>query len=267
MRGGNERNDADAKREAGASARGGVWEVLSLPERCVPSDHARQSTAYAMAKAFFHERARDGKALVIVDLGCGDGNSVDFFRREVPGCQWIGVDIEGSPEVRSRRRDDAEFRTFDGVHIPLAGGEADLVFCNQAITHADRPVELLADVRRILKPGGELIGSMSYMEPIVTCSRTNFTPYGFHCELESAGLELHELRPGIDSITLILRRLLWKPWIFDRFYETESPLNRAIDWAGRWRKRSAREINARKLLFAGQYVFRSGVKVSIELAE
>jgi hypothetical protein len=37
--------------------------------------------------------------------------------------------------------------------------------------------------------------------------------------LEVAGLTLRELRPGIDAITLILRRLTGRTKWFDRYYE------------------------------------------------
>jgi len=129
---------------------------------------------------------------------------------------------------------------------------------NQAITHAAEPLELLRDVRRILKPIGQLIGSTSYLEPMMSYARTNFTPFGFASLLAAAGLELREIRPGIDALTLIIRRLLWKPWIFDRFFESESPLNRVIEMAGRLRKRSPRQINTRKAALRGQFVFRAG---------
>jgi SAM-dependent methyltransferase len=235
-----------------------VSEVLFLPDECVPDDHCRQTTATAMAEQFLRGATPAHSPIIILDLGCGDGNSIDFFRKRAPAARWIGVDIAGSPEVLSRRRTDADFRTFDGVHIPADDASIDLVFCNQAITHAEHPLDLLRDVRRILKPTGQLIGSTSHLEPIVSYSRTNFTPFGFGSLLTAAGLELREIRPGIDALTLILRRFLWKPWIFDRFYETESPLNRVIEFAGHLRHRSPRQINTRKLLFAGQFVFRAG---------
>lgn len=235
-----------------------VSEVLFLPDECVPDDHSRQTTAAAMTEQFLRDAAHADSPIVILDLGCGDGNSIDFFRRHAPDARWIGVDIAGSPEVLSRRRADADFRTFDGVHIPTGDASVDLVFCKQAITHAAQPLDLLRDVRRILRPTGQLIGSTSYLEPMMSYARTNFTPFGFASVLTAAGLELREIRPGIDALTLILRRFLWKPWIFDRFFENESPLNRVIEMAGRLRKRSPRQINTRKLLFAGQFVFRAG---------
>ena len=230
---------------------------LFLPSAIIPNDHSRQSSAYTLAERWLEDQAVNAASPAILDLGCGEGDSVDFFRRRCPAVTWIGVDIAHSPEVDARRRADADFRTFDGVHIPAPDRSVDLVFCNQVLTHADRPTDLLIDARRVLKTTGQLIGSTSYLEPMMSYSRTNFTPYGFASSLETAGLELREIRPGIDALTLILRRLLWMPRVFDRFYERESPLNWLIGMAGRCRGRSHQEMNARKILFAGQFSFRA----------
>ena len=37
-----------------------------------------------------------------MDLGCGTGDSVDLFRSVEPAVEWVGVDIEDSPEVAER---------------------------------------------------------------------------------------------------------------------------------------------------------------------
>jgi SAM-dependent methyltransferase len=238
---------------------GAISDVLFIPTDCIPDDHSRQVSAESMAREFIQRELGSASAPVILDLGCGEGNSVDFFRRLNPGARWLGVDIAGSPEVLARRRTDAEFHTFDGVHIPAADASVDLVFCKQVLTHAADPPALLRDVRRILKPTGAFIGSSAHLEPMMAYARTNHTPFGFASALDTVGLSLHELRPGIDSLTIILRRLFWMPRLFDRFYTSESPLNRLIGFAGKLRGKSARQINTRKLLFAGQYIFRAGI--------
>ncbi len=72
---------------------------------------------------------------------------------------------------------------------------------------------------------------------------------------EGAGLEVRELRPGIDALTLILRRGLGGPRLFDRWWATESPLNRAIGLFARGARLDPQGANAIKLLFCGQFAF------------
>jgi SAM-dependent methyltransferase len=213
----------------------------------VPGDHARQTIAEEYA-------ARLGRGDVM-DLGCGPGDSVDLFRRLDPGVHWVGVDIEGSDEVGRRTRTDAEFRTFDGVHLPFQDAEFDLVYCKQVLEHVRHPAPLLAEVARVLRPGGHFGGSTSQLEPFHSNSTFNYTPYGLGLMLEDAGLEVLELRPGIDALALIVRRGLGMPRWTNRWWAGESPLNRLIHLLGQVRSSEPVNVNVLKLLFCGQFTF------------
>ena len=90
----------------------------------------------------------------------------------------MGLDLPSSPEVDARARADAEFVTFDGERLPFGDGEFELVFCKQVLEHVRRPEPLLAEVARVLEPGGHFVGSTSQLEPYHSLSVTNFTPYG-----------------------------------------------------------------------------------------
>jgi ubiquinone/menaquinone biosynthesis C-methylase UbiE len=174
----------------------------------IPADHCRQSRATELVMA----RIRAGfKAVQVLDLGCGAGNTIDFFKKCLPDAKWVGVDIEESPEVAQRRRNDAEFVTFDGVNLPFADGQFDLIFSNQVLEHARLPEQLLAQVHRVLSPDGLFIGQTSQLEPYHSFSYWNFTVFGFKIICEAADLELIELRPGIDGMTLTKRAYLGRP--------------------------------------------------------
>lgn len=191
----------------------------------------------------------------VVDLGCGEGGSVDAFRAARPDVRWLGVDVAWSPEVDRRRRADADFVTFDGVSLPLADGFADAVYCKQVLEHVRALAPLLADVARVLRPGGLLGGSTSQLEPFHSLSTANPTPYGLRLALEDAGLELLELRAGIDGLALMVNRGLGMRSFTRRWWGVESPLNRAIELFGRARRLDGRQVNAIKLLFCGQFTF------------
>ncbi len=217
----------------------------------VPDDHARQSRPDRTAAGVLDSCIDPD----VLDLGCGNGDSIDFFRAIAPRVRWVGVDIDDSAEVRTRTRTDAEFRVFDGEHIPAADDTFDLVFCVQVLEHVRRVPPLLADAARVLRPGGHLVGSTSQLEPFHSRSTANPTPYGLNAEMEGAGLQTLELRPGIDGLTLIVRRALGGPRVLERFWTTESPLNRVIDLYGRVKRLDAAGVNAAKLVLCGQYVF------------
>ncbi len=228
-------------------------EIQALLGSAIPTDHARQTLADAYIDMGLGRRP--GQPWRVLDLGCGAGGSVDAFRAADPEVEWIGLDVPGSPEARERTRTDAMFETFDGVAIPFADGHFDLVYCKQVMEHVRRPEPLLADVCRVLAPGGWFAGSTSQLEPFHSLSMWNFTPVGFERLLRDAGLTATELRPGIDGPTLIARRLVGDRRWFADWWGNRSPLNRAIDGYGALRRLDPRWLNATKLLFCGQFAF------------
>ncbi|MER6082159.1 methyltransferase domain-containing protein [Streptomyces sp. NPDC001833] len=228
-----------------------LWELM---HDCIPDDHARQVTSrYYLDEAMSSPRAPDR----VVDLGCGRGTSAELFRKHDSGVRWVGVDIRDSPEAAQRRAGGDSVVYFDGVHLPFRSGAVPLVYSHQVFEHVARPRELLAEVGRVLSPGGLFIGSTSQFEPYHSFSLWNYTPYGFRVLVEEAGLALEEIRPSLDGVTLIMRTYHGsRKKEYGRFWQTESPLNTEIDAWARKSKRDTALVNLRKLTFCGQFAFR-----------
>jgi SAM-dependent methyltransferase len=178
-----------------------------------------------------------------------------LFRSVRPDVSWVGVDIAESPEVAARLRADAEFVTFDGRQLPFDDATFELVYCKQVLEHVEHPRELIAEVARVLAPGGHLAGSTSQLEAFHSLSTLNWTPYGFTQIAEDAGLQVVELRPVIDGFTLVAWRALGLPRFFHRWWARESPPYRAIELAAGAARLDARTRNQIKLVLAGQFAF------------
>jgi SAM-dependent methyltransferase len=222
----------------------------------IPCDSSRQSLADDYIARFgAGELGLRTDGARVMDLGCGAGDSVEQFRAAAPGARWVGVDIADSVEARARTREDAEFVAFDGIHLPFADRGFDLIYCKQVLEHVACPAPLLAEVARVLAPGGVFAGSTSQLEAFHSRSRLNYTPFGLAELMRDAGLEVAEMRPGIDGFTLLARRALGTPRWFARAWATESPVNRAIGWAGRVARADHRAVNTAKLVFCGQFSF------------
>ena len=192
--------------------------------------------------------------LEVLDLGCGSGNSEAKFKAHSRDLQWFGLDIDESPEVNSRTR-NGNFYTFDGINIPFEENRFDVIYSNQVFEHVRHPEALLKEINRVLKPGGYFVGSVSYLEPYHSFSFWNYTPYGFKEIAVEAGLEVVEIRPSIDALTLIVRRILGAPKFFSRWWKQESPLNSLITIVGKVTRKDSASINAIKLMFCGQFCF------------
>ena len=102
-------------------------------------------------------RLPDGARLL--DAGCGPGEISARLADRFPGAAVLGVDVEEGHLALARRRHAAlaprlafERRSVYGLELPA--GSFDLVVCRhvlQAIPHADR---VLAELTRVLRPGG-----------------------------------------------------------------------------------------------------------------
>jgi SAM-dependent methyltransferase len=228
---------------------GGDLRALLRP--ALPNSSSPQVVAEHLVPSLLANRSRP----VVVDLGCGRGDSVDVFRAADPAVDWTGVDLADSEEFARRVRTDAEFVLFDGVNLPFADQSVDVVFCKQVLEHVERPRELVADVHRVLRSGGVFAGSTSQLEPYHGYSIANITPYGLKRLVEDMGFELELLLPGIDGPTLFAwHALRGADWI-TRWWSRRSPLNSVVDGVARVLGWDAEDRTTVKLKFCGQYVF------------
>ena len=89
----------------------------------------------------------------ILDLGCGDGaltaKLVDM------GCSVVGVD-SSAEQIEAARELGLDAQVMDGHRLTYEA-EFDAVFSNAALHWMGHPDEVIAGVRRALKPGGRFV--------------------------------------------------------------------------------------------------------------
>lgn len=85
-----------------------------------------------------------------LDLGCGIGDLLAFRRNT------IGVDINPRTVEYCRSR-GVDARLMDTDRLPFEGGEFDSVLMDNVLEHIERPEPLLAEVHRVIRPGGNLL--------------------------------------------------------------------------------------------------------------
>ncbi|HMG66595.1 MAG TPA: class I SAM-dependent methyltransferase, partial [Chitinophagaceae bacterium] len=98
----------------------------------------------------------------ILDFGCGAGKEVYFFRKM--GYKAYGCDIDSffdatqikCNEERLIEPGEIIFKKIDmtDYRIPFADESFDYVFSNQVFEHVQNYPEALAEIYRVLKPGG-----------------------------------------------------------------------------------------------------------------
>ncbi|MCC7497484.1 MAG: ArsR family transcriptional regulator [Bryobacterales bacterium] len=99
--------------------------------------------------------------LVIADLGAGEGTLSQLLARRA--ARVIAVDnsekmVEyGSTLAREHGLANLEYRLGDLESLPIDSATVDAAILSQALHHARHPERALAEVRRILKPGGRVV--------------------------------------------------------------------------------------------------------------
>ena len=100
-----------------------------------------------------------GAQPVVADLGCGTGALIAVLCRQ--SATIIGVD--SSPRMLEQARirtaplNGVNLRLGELEYLPLRDQEADAAVMNMVLHHISEPVKVLAEVGRVLKPGGLFI--------------------------------------------------------------------------------------------------------------
>ena len=121
-----------------------LWELVP-EDPGPPPDHLVE---------FVHSLGRrDGAAL---DLGCGDGRlTLELRARHIVGADVSRVALDRArPRVGGRGIELVELTP--GAVLPFDDGAFDLVLMAETIEHVVDVQSLLSELRRVLRPGGEL---------------------------------------------------------------------------------------------------------------
>ncbi len=218
-----------------------------LPENYLQENTSRQIDIYQQTELLLNSKSYNN----VLDVGCGAGDSSTFFSKY--NMNWYGIDIQESPEGCYRSNKLCNFLAFDGSDIPFNDNSIELVFCRQVFEHVRYPAHLLAEMHRVMAPGGDLVLSASFLEPYHSNSFWGYTPHGFMNLLLDAGFETMLFRPGIDGVTLIIRNMFGASKLFDRWFVNESPINKIISSYGFLRKKDHLWINKKKLSYCGHF--------------
>ena len=179
-----------------------------------PFYHARRGLYRAIAEM----AARfDGRLL---DVGCGRKPYQDLFRAN----EYVGLEID-TPGNRAHKQ--ADF-FYDGKTFPFPDQCFDGVICNQVLEHIFTPDQFLHEVKRVLKPEGDLLLTVPFIwdEHEQPWDYARYSSFGLKSLLEKNGFQVIEQRK-INADVRVLFQLV-NAYLFKVLWTRHPVLNLLI---------------------------------------
>ncbi len=166
---------------------------------------------------------------LLLDVGCGHKPYAPLFADRVT--QHVGLDYP--PTVDQHMAMGYVAPQVDiysaGEALPLRAGAVDTVLCTQVLEHTPNPARMMAEMARVLKPGGHLILTAPqewglHQEPH---DYYRYTRYGLQHLAREAGLDVAYIRPRGGIWAVLGQR--WSAYLYDNYVRPFR--RRGIRWA------------------------------------
>ena len=132
---------------------------------------------------------------VVLDVGCSDRWVQKALSDE---CRYVGIDYPTTGRDLYRSSPDI---FCDAAKLPISDGSIDTVTILDVLEHIAEPQKALAEMGRVLKPGGRLILTMPFLYPIhdEPHDYQRYTSAGLAREIRAAGLRMESISPSRGS--------------------------------------------------------------------
>lgn len=140
---------------ANAAAQGGYLEAVSAAEV------VRQAAEHAMALLALQAGAR------VLEVGCGNGVFLPRLATAVGLTgQVVGIDHSSDLLEQARTRltelgiaNAVQLKVCDAYQLPFGDGNFNAAHCERVLMHLDEPKKALAEMARVVQPGGVVVAA------------------------------------------------------------------------------------------------------------
>ena len=137
----------------------------------------------------------------LIDVGAGDSPYRELFGH----LQYESSDWEHSVHPGARAVD----HVGPAHDLPVPDGAYDAVLCTQVLEHVPNPDAVIAELHRVLRPGGRLYMTVPLAWELheLPFDFYRYTPHGLAHILGAAGFEHLDIRPRNDCFTTLAQLL------------------------------------------------------------
>lgn len=135
----------------------------------------------------------------MVDVGCGQ----QPYRHLFDVNEYCGVELDTELNRRTKRADFF----YDGKTLPFASSNFDALLCNQVLEHVPDDEAFIAELVRVVKPGGLLLLTAPFVwdEHEQPYDFKRYTSFGIHALMERHGLSIIEFRKTCADASLLFQ--------------------------------------------------------------
>ena len=116
---------------------------------------ARNPIQKLLINNFFRNLLAEAKNLdpiSVLDAGCGEGFTLEKFRRNNIGQELTGIDFsEAAIKIGRKLHNELTLQPGTIYHIPFKANSFDLVICTEVLEHLEHPEKALAELQRVSK--------------------------------------------------------------------------------------------------------------------
>lgn len=126
---------------------------------------------------------RLGPDAELLDIGCLDGTFTRLYAERVGTTRAHGADVSLLDRAREKGIDAVEVDLNSGDPLPYPTGRFDVVLCVETLEHVYPTDHLVAEIFRILKPGGTAIIDVPRLDSFLNIGllALGFQPPGIEC--------------------------------------------------------------------------------------
>ncbi len=155
----------------------------------------------------------------LLDVGCGRKP----YRAFISCARYVGMEVD-TPLARTSFSADV---FYDGRRFPFPDQSFDAVLCSQVFEHVFTPQEFLAEISRVLRPGGVALFTVPFVwdEHEQPHDFARYSSFGLRAVMEAAGLSVEAQRKTMADSRA------WFQLINAYFYKITRSESRLLNWA------------------------------------
>ncbi|MEX0655330.1 MAG: class I SAM-dependent methyltransferase [Phycisphaeraceae bacterium] len=127
----------------------------------------------------YRQAVRPARPLSLLDVGAGQGRTLQYLKAAGLDEDMTFSGIDNAPKRQQRlfEADRWDYRLADVEQgLPYDNTAFDIVVCEQVLEHLSRPEFILAEIARVLRPGGMAILGVPSFPPGVATVRRHLVP-------------------------------------------------------------------------------------------